>query len=488
MIIGSYYYNAIEDLIPISWRHLNDPRLRYPLWIGLMWEMLDIVIYFLLFCLFNACMPRRMGTPIIKWRDLFSIAAWRRVFTAKEYKGIVEGSGELIRVTGLKKTYYGEKDVVVFEGADFYVNAGEVIVIIGPNGAGKTTLVNILACALEADEGVFEFNGSLRFAAIQNSLGVVFQQNIIFQKLSVREHLELFGAFKGIPESDLKEAIDFFADNLQLSHMMNTFAGDLSGGQKRKLCIAIALIGNPPVVIMDEPTAGVDVQARQLIWKVVASLANTTSIITSHALEEAETVSSRLFIVADKTIPFCGTSTELRNEYKCGYLLRVDREDRTVGPVLELAQSFIPESHVADERTDTIRMPVDRSVSKFLRALTERKTELGIKSFSFSVEQLEDMLLKMIETGQSLNVRQKARADNKSDDSVSMERLGSKSEPEAQPTAAAEPESPEKQRVASERAVGAAHDLREPQQTGSGSESDHLSKPESVLEVEESES
>jgi ABC-type multidrug transport system ATPase subunit len=407
MIIGSYYYNGIQNCLKLTWSNMNDPRLHYQLWIGLVWLIVDCLLYLGLLALFNACMPRLFGTPIIKWSELFQIEAWKRAFTARRYTGIDQGGGELIRVNGLKKTYRGGKDVVVFDGVDFHVKEGEVIVIIGPNGAGKSTLVNILSGALEPDDGTLEFNGmeaSSRFKVIQDTLGVVFQENIIFDKLSVREHLELFGTFKGISPENLEEAIDFFAENLQLTHMLNTFAGDLSGGQKRKLCISIALLGNPPIVIMDEPTAGVDVQARQLIWKTIASLTNTTSIVTSHALEEAETVSSRLFIVADHYIPFCGTSTELREKYKCGYLLRVDRDDRTAGPVLDLAQSFIPGSHLSEERRDTIRMPVDRAVSRFLRAMTTRKDELGINSFSFAVEQLEDMLLKMIETGQSLAV------------------------------------------------------------------------------------
>jgi ABC-type multidrug transport system ATPase subunit len=342
----------------------------------------------------------------LKWSELFNLGAWKLAFTTHKYEGkVTDSSSELIRVSGLRKKYENPK-VLVFEEVNFYVNEGEVIVIIGPNGAGKTTLVNILAGAVEPDAGLLEFQGmkpSKRFKIIQNTLGIVFQENIIFEKLSVREHLELFGTFKGINKANMQEAVDFFAENLQLTHMLETYAGDLSGGQKRKLCIAISLLGNPPIVIMDEPTAGVDVQARQLIWKTIAMLRNTTSIITSHALEEAETVSSRLFIVADQQIPFCGTSTELRNLYKCGYLLRVDRVDGTAGEVLELAQRYIPASHLSDERKDTIRMPVDHRVADFLSEMIERKEELGIHSYSFAVEQLEDMLLKMIETGQPLH-------------------------------------------------------------------------------------
>lgn len=409
MVMGSYYYNAVEDKIPIGWGNMNEPSLRCPIWIGLLWMAIDNVLYLLLFVICNACNPRLFGTPIIRWSELCKPSAWKRVFKKRVYEGKVGSTTtELIKVRGLRKVYHGKKETEVFKSVDFDIQEGEVIVIIGPNGAGKSTLVNILAGAIEPTAGTLEFMGQKpvkRFNVIQDTLGVVFQENIIFEKLSVREHLELFGAFKGISDANLGEAIDFFAETLQLTHMLDNFAGDLSGGQKRKLCIAISLLGNPPIVIMDEPTAGVDVQARQLIWKTIASLTNTTSIITSHALEEAETVSSRLFIVADQDIPFCGTSTELREEYQCGYLLRVEREDGTVGPVLDLAQSMIPASHMSDEREDTVRIPVDPAVPTLLRQIVARKDELGIKSYSFTVEQLEDLVLKLIETGENLGRR-----------------------------------------------------------------------------------
>ena len=237
-------------------------------------------------------------------------------------------------------------------------------------------------------------------------MGVCFQDNVLVGPLSIRENFELFGAFRGIKPELLNESIAFFAETLQLSEMLDNRTENLSGGQKRKLCIALSLLGNPPFVIMDEPTAAVDVQARQLIWKTISSLKDTTCIVTSHALEEAEAVSSRLFIVAGGRLRFSGTSTQLRSQFKCGYLLRIEREDGTVGKVLELAKSFVPDAHLSDERPDTIQMPVDDQIPKFLKALTEKETEYGIRSYSFSVEQLEDMLLKLILNEEISNDRQ----------------------------------------------------------------------------------
>lgn len=408
LVIGSLYANGIGDRRHIGWGNLKDDKLPYQLWIGLMWFFIDIVLYFVLFLIGNATNTRIFGTQIIKWSEIFSLSAWKRVFGKSDFENVTEldklntvaadsTPQKIIEVSGLCKNYSGETQV--FNDTNFYINHGEVIVIIGPNGAGKSTLVNILAGAIEPTKGELSFNGnepSKRFRQLQAYMGVTFQENIIFDRLSVREHLELFGSFKGIFDQNIQDSINFYAENLDLTQMLDNYARDLSGGQKRKLCIAISLLGNPPIVMMDEPTAGVDVQARQLIWKTVASLTNTTSIITSHTLEEAEAVSSRIFIVSGKKIAFCGTSTELRNKYKCGYLLRVDREDGTVGPVLELAQRYIPESHISDERKDTLCIPVNSAVSELLNEMTERKEELGIRSYTFAVEKLEDMLLKLI--------------------------------------------------------------------------------------------
>jgi ABC-type multidrug transport system ATPase subunit len=119
-------------------------------------------------------------------------------------------------------------------------------------------------------------------------------------------------------------------------------------------------------------------------------------LVTSHALEEAEAVSSRLFILANGKLKFHGTSTELRNQFKCGYLLRIEREDGTVGGVLDLAKRYVADAAITPERRDTIRMPVDDRIPEFLRAMAEQTDDLGILSYSFSVEQIEDLLLKLI--------------------------------------------------------------------------------------------
>jgi ABC-type multidrug transport system ATPase subunit len=202
-------------------------------------------------------------------------------------------------------------------------------------------------------------------------------------------------------EEDIKSSMNDFCNSLKLNEMIDNRAGDLSGGQKRKLCVALSLLGNPPFVVMDEPTAGVDVQSRQTIWKTIASLRNTTTLITSHALEEAESVSSRMFIVSRGKLVFSGTSTSLRKQYKCGYMLKIDQEEPNLSEILTFVQSFISDASLCEERADAIRIPVNGLIGKFLNEFDTQVEMFKVRNYSLSVEQIEDMLIKMIQTDEA---------------------------------------------------------------------------------------
>jgi ABC-type multidrug transport system ATPase subunit len=216
--------------------------------------------------------------------------------------------------------------------------------------------------------------------------------------LTIREHFDLFGGFRNLEDDEISESLSRFCDLLNLSDSVDHRVRDLSGGQKRKVCVALSLIGNPPIVVMDEPTAGVDFECRQLIWRTIASLHGTTTIVTSHALEEAEAVSSRLFVVSCGQVAFTGTATELRQQVQNGYVLRVDGD---IERVFQLANEIVPGSRVCVGRSDTILMPVCKEISTFIRAFEDRKSDLGVGMCSLTVEHLEDGLLKLVESVQA---------------------------------------------------------------------------------------
>lgn len=376
-----------------TWSNIYDDY-GYPIYYALIWLALDTVIWGALFLIFNAIMPRGFGSPLINLKNLF-----KKKKTNEELSD-VKDEEDLIKVNNLVKVYPTQprNTPPALNDVSFEIKKGEVIVMIGPNGAGKSTLINTISGAIPYTSGSISFGDyENSLAEIQKCLGIVFQENVIYKMLSIREHLEIFGRIRGIDEQTLQDSIDFFADNLQLREMLPNRAGDLSGGQKRKLCIALSLLGNPPVIMMDEPTAGVDVQARQLIWKTIASLKESTCIVTTHALEEAEAVSSRMFVVSNGKIPFEGTSTELRNKFKCGYLLKVDLDNGNIQEVLEVCKQHIEAASLLQERNDTICIPVDKNIGKMLINVEKQKEKLGITKYTFTVEQLEDVLLRILE-------------------------------------------------------------------------------------------
>lgn len=414
MMMMTMYTQARTSMAPITWKDVfsSNDSLKYQAWYLLLWLLIDSITYFILFVFFNLVNSRDFGFPPLSWKELFNKDAWRRLFKKKKnnfkFSSIDEPllannnsqkymTSILLEVEGLSKTYYGYKTFQALDNVDFKIYQNEVIVIIGPNGAGKSTLINILSGAIEPTSGTVRlFNGPpiKRFQLLQDIIGVCFQDNVLVNLLSIKEHFELFGAFRDIHPTEIQETMMAYSDMLQLNEMLKTRACDLSGGQKRKLCIALSLLGDPPIVIMDEPTAGVDVQSRHLIWKTIAAQKHTTTIVTSHALEEAEAVSSRLFVVSNGQIPFRGTSTELRNQFKCGYNLRIDGN---VSNGLAVVKKYYPNAHISADRPDTIEFQVSSNVPLIISEIEANKANLEIDSFSISVEQLEDVLLKLIQ-------------------------------------------------------------------------------------------
>ncbi|KAH0789908.1 ABC transporter family protein [Histomonas meleagridis] len=392
-------YREAKNSNPLTWDDITRNDIAYPIWYGFLWMPIDAVVYFLLFLLCNLINSRNFGTPLMTFTELFSSKAWKRLFSKRDINfENLNSNEEIINVQHLSKTYHGDRVITALTDVSFSIKMREVIVIIGPNGAGKSTLLNTLSGALIPSEGTISLFGeepTKRFQDIQKYLGVCFQDNVIIPYLNIREHFELFGTFRGLSPESINETMYFFTNTLQLTEMIDNRAGDLSGGQKRKLCISISLLGNPPIIIMDEPTAGVDIQSRQLIWKTISSLKDSTLIITSHALEEAEAVSSRLFVVYGGQLSFAGTATELRNQFNCGYVLRVEGN---IENVLELAKKYQENAKLADERNDTIHLGMADNIPQFIMEFEQRKEDLGVISYSFSVEQLEDMLLKIIQT------------------------------------------------------------------------------------------
>lgn len=217
----------------------------------------------------------------------------------------------MIEVKDLRKSF-GNK--VVLDALTFSVASGEIYGLLGPNGAGKTTAINILSNLLDADSGRIVINGNMVSENTKFLIGVVPQETSVYKDLTCKENLLFFARLYGLHASQKIERVSELIQALNLGEYANTEVSKLSGGWQRRVNIAIALVHSPSVLILDEPTTGLDVEARYELWELIDNLKSTgvTILLTTHQLEEAERLCSRIGIIKNGQIMAEGSLDELR--------------------------------------------------------------------------------------------------------------------------------------------------------------------------------
>ncbi len=217
--------------------------------------------------------------------------------------------GSPIECTNLRKTYDGKVEAV--RGLSLRIEAGECFGLLGPNGAGKTTTIEILEGLLAPTSGdvrVFGHTWNENPRQLREWIGISLQETRLSEKLTVRETLDLFASFyrEPRPTADVLE-------ELQLTEKADSWVGKLSGGQKQRLAVATALVGNPRILFLDEPTTGLDPQSRRQLWEIVRNFQKKggTVLLTTHYMDEAERLCDRLAIVDHGQIIAEGTPPDL---------------------------------------------------------------------------------------------------------------------------------------------------------------------------------
>lgn len=211
----------------------------------------------------------------------------------------------IINVEHLNKNY-GQKEIL--NDLNFKVDHDQIIALIGENGAGKTTLINILLNLISSNSGTVSILDNAK--DLKERIGVMMQSNISITRITVKEILKLTQSYykNPLPYEKLIELAN-------LKKLENSKMNELSGGQKKHLSFALAIAGNPDLLFLDEPTAGMDSQSRTRFWQTISDLKNQhkTIFVTSHYLEELETVADRIMILQNKSINFDGSIAELRS-------------------------------------------------------------------------------------------------------------------------------------------------------------------------------
>lgn len=220
---------------------------------------------------------------------------------------------EAIKAAKLTKRY---RDLTAVDGLDLAVEKGELFSLLGVNGAGKTTAIKMLTCLSRPTSGeAFLCGHSILSdsAGVKAVIGVSPQETAVAPGLTVRENLELMCGVHGMSRSRGKERANELADRLGLTEIMGKRAGKLSGGYQRRTSIAMALVSEPEILFLDEPTLGLDVLAREELWDTVRALkGRVTILLTTHYLEEAESLSDRIGIMRDGRLLVTGTAQELK--------------------------------------------------------------------------------------------------------------------------------------------------------------------------------
>jgi ABC-2 type transport system ATP-binding protein len=268
----------------------------------------------------------------------------------------------ILAVEGLRKAY---GSVQALDGLDFAASPGEIVGLLGPNGAGKTTFVSLVCGLRRADAGRVEVNGVDALAHPQTArrhIGLAPQELGIYPIDTVRQNLVLFGALAGLRGRELESQIEAASAALRLDDLLDKKAGQLSGGQKRRLHTALALLGEPPLILLDEATTGADVESRAALMEVVKELAGRGSAVvySTHYLQEIEALGARVVIldqgrvIAEGSVrelvssnggggvelTFSGQPPALGGRFVSTYIgevmrVKVDDPGKALGPILE---------------------------------------------------------------------------------------------------------------------------------------------------------
>jgi ABC-2 type transport system ATP-binding protein len=304
------------------------------------------------------------------------------------------GAEAVIRVDTLRKTY-GE--LVAVDGVSFEVQRGEVFGLLGPNGAGKTTTVEVLEGLREPDSGevsVLGVDAIRRPDELRSRIGVSLQTAALYPKLTVVEVIELFRGFypSGRPVDELVELMD-------LGEKRKTRTQDLSGGQRQRLSVALALVNDPELVFLDEPTTGMDPAARRMLWDVILGLKDRgrSVLLTTHYMEEAEVLCDRLAIMDHGRILESGTVDELVSRR---FHERAVRFDSIEGLADEELASFPGVASIKHEGGAVLLYT--RDVPATIGAVLAATERVGVEPANLAVRRatLEDVFLDL--TGRAL--------------------------------------------------------------------------------------
>lgn len=330
-----------------------------------------------------------------------------------------ELDGRCIRIRNLRKEYTNKKGrCCAVKSLQLTLYENQILSLLGHNGAGKSTTISMLVGLLRPSSGdalVFGKNILTDMDEIRKVLGVCPQNDILFPELTVKEHLELFANLKGVNEASLDGVVTEMIDEVGLADKVNTVVRALSGGMKRKLSLGIALIGDSKVVILDEPTSGMDPYSMRLTWQLIKKIKKGRIILlTTHSMDEADVLGDRIAIMANGSLKCCGSSLFLKHQYGVGYTLTLVKNVPTASVAADIVYRHVPSAicvtKVGNEICFKLPLASSSSFENMFREIEgcmrlsdpnsgaagdEHNHSIGIESYGISVTTLEEVFLRV---------------------------------------------------------------------------------------------
>lgn len=463
--LGSKYFALYEVAgVGIQWRTFSQSPVEgddFNLMLSMMMLIIDAVVYGVLTWYIEAVHPGMYGLPrpwyfpLQKsyWLGSGRIETWewswpwsrttrlsimeedqacamesRRM---EETRGIEEEPTHLplvVCIDKLTKVYKTDKKMALSK-LSLNLHENQVVSFLGHNGAGKTTTMSILTGLFPPTSGsatIYGYDIRTEMNEIRKNLGMCPQHNVLFDKLTVEEHLWFYSRLKGMAEDEIRKEMDKMIEDLGLSNKRHSLVQTLSGGMKRKLSVAIAFVGGSRAVILDEPTAGVDPYARRAIWDLILKYKQgRTILLSTHHMDEADLLGDRIAIISHGKLMCCGSPLFLKSTYGDGYKLTLVKKQSDTRQASDLGQTNSPSSCsesrvsqfiknfvtscllISDTNTELSYILPSEAVKKgcferLFQHLEQNLPDLQLTSFGLMDTTLEEVFLKVSEEDQSL--------------------------------------------------------------------------------------
>ncbi|XP_023584173.1 phospholipid-transporting ATPase ABCA3 [Trichechus manatus latirostris] len=397
--------------------------------------LLDAVLYGLVAWYVEAVCPGQFGVPqpwyffltpsywCGSWRSVLGEEdgdddpekAFRTEFFEAEPKGLVAG----IKIKHLSKVFrVGNKGKAAVRDLNLNLYEGQITVLLGHNGAGKTTTLSMLTGLFPPTSGRAYISGyeiSQDMAQIRKSLGLCPQHDVLFDDLTVAEHLYFYAQLKGLSLWKCREEVRQMLRTLHLEDKRDSLSKFLSGGMRRKLSIGIALIAGSKVLLLDEPTSGMDAISRRAIWDLLQQQkSERTILLTTHFMDEADLLGDRIAIMAKGELQCCGSSLFLKQKYGAGYHMTLVKEPHCdPEAVSRLVHHHVPnatlEGSAGAELSFILPKESTHRFETLFAKLEKKQKELGIASFGASVTTMEEVFLrvgKLVDTSMDIQAIQ----------------------------------------------------------------------------------